>query len=319
MKILFVTWNRIGDAVLSTGLLSYLITKHPGARITVACGEISEPIFKNLPGLERIITVRKRRFKFHWLLLYKEVCRERWDLVVDLKNSPISYLLMTKKRKIYRSSPRRKNHKVEQLAKLFGVSGREARPTLWISHEEQERAASMLPPGPNYIVIAPTANWPGKEWPLSYFSELVSRLLSVESRLKGIKFVVLAAEGEKERILPFINSLPHGSYIDLAGRTELSIVPAILSRASLFIGNDSGLMHMATASRIPTIALFGPTNDAVYGPWGDKAIVIRSEKSWQELFKSYAGDSLMRDISPAKVEAAVYQISQKAPMMENVA
>ena len=64
MKILFLTSTRIGDAVLSTGLLSHLVACYPSADITVACGTLPAPIFNGVPGVTRIIPIKKNAFLF---------------------------------------------------------------------------------------------------------------------------------------------------------------------------------------------------------------------------------------------------------------
>jgi heptosyltransferase-3 len=84
MHILFVTATRIGDAVLSTGLLSFLLERHPGARLTIAAGPAAAPLFEAVPGLERLIVVEKRRWSLHWSALFARTLGRRWDLVVDL-------------------------------------------------------------------------------------------------------------------------------------------------------------------------------------------------------------------------------------------
>src|ERR1700691_6656654 len=93
MKILFVTATRIGDAVLSTGLLAYLIGRYPGASITVAAGPLAAPLFEAVPGLKRIIVVDKKKFALHWAKLYLAVAASRWDLVVDLRGSAPGFFL----------------------------------------------------------------------------------------------------------------------------------------------------------------------------------------------------------------------------------
>ena len=75
MDILFVTATRIGDAVLSAGLLSYLVERHPGARLTIAAGPLAAPLFAAVPGLERLIALRKQRLSLHWLKLFAEVAK----------------------------------------------------------------------------------------------------------------------------------------------------------------------------------------------------------------------------------------------------
>ncbi len=75
MKILFVTATRIGDAVLSTGLLSHLVGQYPGARFTIAAGPPAAPLFVAVPGLERVIAVTKRPWSLHWAAAAGSRCR----------------------------------------------------------------------------------------------------------------------------------------------------------------------------------------------------------------------------------------------------
>src|SRR5436190_6455135 len=100
MDILFVTATRIGDAVLSTGLLSYLVERHPGARLTIAAGPAAAPLFEAVPGLARLIVVEKRPWSLHWLSLYARAIGQRWDLVVDLRGSALAWMLRTGARRV---------------------------------------------------------------------------------------------------------------------------------------------------------------------------------------------------------------------------
>ena len=85
LNLLFITATRIGDAVLSTGLLGDVLDRHPGARVTLACGPAARGLFLALPGLERLIVLEKRRFLGHWLALWRAVVASRWDLAIDLR------------------------------------------------------------------------------------------------------------------------------------------------------------------------------------------------------------------------------------------
>ena len=91
MRILFITATRLGDAVLSTGLLDHLLTAHPDARITVACGPLAAGLFARMPRLERVGIVEKRAMDLHWPALWARVAAHVWDLVVDLRGSAISF------------------------------------------------------------------------------------------------------------------------------------------------------------------------------------------------------------------------------------
>src|SRR5260221_123638 len=93
MRVLFITATRIGDAVLSTGLLSHLVERHPAARFTIAAGPAAAPLFEAVPRLERLLVVAKRRWSLHWLALYAAVVGTRWDVVLDLRGSALGYLV----------------------------------------------------------------------------------------------------------------------------------------------------------------------------------------------------------------------------------
>src|SRR6266536_4126754 len=93
MHILFVTATRIGDAVLSTGLLSYVVDRYPGARLTIAAGPVAAPLFEAVPRLDEVLVLRKRRWGLHWLALYAHVAVRKWELVVDLRGSALAWLV----------------------------------------------------------------------------------------------------------------------------------------------------------------------------------------------------------------------------------
>ena len=100
MDILFVTATRIGDAVLSTGLIAHLIERYPGARLTIAAGPVAAPLFDAVPGCKRVLIVEKRRWSLHWLPLYGAVATRRWDIVVDLRGSALAWLLRAGERRV---------------------------------------------------------------------------------------------------------------------------------------------------------------------------------------------------------------------------
>jgi len=268
MRILFVTANRLGDAVLSTGLLDHLIRTHPTARFTVACGPVAEGVFQRMPGLERIIVIEKQPFGRHWLGLWGKTVTRRWDLVVDIRGSALSWLVPTKRRAVMvpGSGP-----KTAQLARVLGLQETPL-PVVWFSAEDSARAAALFPSGQPVIALAPTANWAPKVWPAERFVALFQRLS--ETYIPGAVPAVLAGPGATEALMakPVLRALPNA--IDLVGRLSLPEIAAFLSRASLFVGNDSGLMHLAAAAGTPTLGLFGPTDAVEYGPAGQRRSVV---------------------------------------------
>lgn len=268
MKILFVTSNRLGDAVLSTGLLDHLIRTYPAARITVVCGPVAADVFARMPNRERTIVLSKQPYGRHWLPLWAKTATRVWDLVVDIRGSALSWLVPTRRRAVFR---RVAGPKVTQLAAILGLSPPPL-PVVWTSEADRRRAADLLPANKPVIVLAPTANWLPKVWPADRFAAVFQDLS--QSLLSGAVAVVLGGPGPAERAMaaPLLAALPRA--IDLVGVLSLPEVAAILQRAALFIGNDSGLMHLSAASGAPTIGLFGPTDASVYAPAGRCALAV---------------------------------------------
>lgn len=270
MRILFVTSNRIGDAVLSTGLLDHLLRTYPDARFTIACGPVAEGLFARMPRRDRTIVMEKQSYGRHWLPLWAATIGTLWDLVVDIRASAISYLVPTRSRAVMRKSL---GHKTVQLARLLKLE-KPPLPVVWTSPEDRAVAFRQLPSGGPIVAIGPTANWTGKVWPPERFAELFRRL--ADGPLPGARAAIFAGPGAQEAALaaPLLAALPDA--IDLTGRLELSQVAACLARCQLFIGNDSGLMHLAAASGTPTLGLFGPTPAAEYAPAGRQAAAVLS-------------------------------------------
>lgn len=274
MRILFVTSNRIGDAVISTGILDHLIHTYPACRITIVCGPVAEGVFTRMPNRERTILFEKRPRDLHWLLLWQEVVRTRWDLVVDLRQSVLSYLVRTGRRAV---KPRGAGglRKFEQLAAVLGLPPAKAPlPTVWTHEADRAKAAGLLPQRP-IIGLGPTANWPPKAWPAERFAALFHALHS--GPVPGAIPAIFAGPGATERAMaaPLLALLPGA--IDCCGILTLPEAAACLQRCALYIGNDSGLMHLAAATGIPTVGLCSTTRDraeemAPAGPHADWAL-----------------------------------------------
>lgn len=301
MRILFISSTRIGDAVLSTGLLDHLMRAHPAARFTIVCGRVAEGVFRRMPRLDRLIAVEKRRYSLHWLEIWGQLATTRWDLVVDLRASAIAWLLWTRRRAVIQGG-RRPGHRLTHLAALLGVEPPPL-PVIWTSPEDTTRAAALLPEGRPWLVLGPTANWHRKVWPAERFAELALRLTAPDGALPGAGIVILGGPGDQERSMatPVLTALPQA--LDLVGKLDLPEVAAVLARAAIFIGNDSGLMHLAAAAGAPTLGLFGPTPSDEYGPAGPKAQAVLADGP--------PGQGAMEDLPVARVlEAAKALISQ---------
>jgi len=274
MKIAFITSGSIGDAVISTSLIAYLEDTYPDAEFTIASGPASAPLFSQFPKLKRLLVVRKLKWDKHWFILWNELRKERWDLVVDLRSPLTSYILRTKQRKIFRGNDKSKP-KIDQLAALFNLNPVPLT-RVWVNAETIEQAKSLLPDAP-YIVMLPKSNAAFKDWPIERFAELAERILKLAT-YENSKIVVLGLASQKASLTPLINALPPSQIIDLSGKTDIPLASAILKGAQLVISNDSGLFHIAAALGTESIGLYGPTNDKIYAPKRPNVHIIKARE-----------------------------------------
>jgi len=278
VDILFITSTRIGDAVLSTGLLDHLLASHPTARFTIACGPVAEGVFARMPRRERTILLQRRPGHWHWFDLWRAVAGRRWDLVVDLRGSAIAWLLRARRR-VMVPGGRKPVHRVVHLGAALGLDPPPL-PVAWIAPEDHARAAALLPGDGPWLALGPTANWPMKCWPPDRFVALFRALSAPGGPLAGARPVILGGPGAPERALaaPVLAALGDEA-VDLVGALSLPEVAAVVARCGLFVGNDSGLMHLSAATGTPTLGLFGPSRVSEYGPAGRRAAAAASPTS----------------------------------------
>lgn len=317
MNVLFITSSRIGDAVLSTGLLDHIVRAYPGAQITIACGPLAVSLFEGVPGLARIIPLKKRKRNGHWVDLWKAVWPTRWDIVVDLRNSAVSRLIRARKRYIFSSAIDHNRHKVEQNAavmKLSSVPG----PCLWPTGVQMERALELIADGPPVIGVGPTANWAGKTWPAERYIALLHDLRAEHGIIPGARVAVFAAPGEEEAAYQVLEAMPAEARIDVIAKGDPGTAAATLTRCALYIGNDSGLMHCAAAAGVPTFGLFGPSWPHIYKPWGPRAGYIATPQNFDQLIDFPGYDvktvgSLMGGLSVDAVRDAIVSFWRGLP------
>jgi heptosyltransferase-3 len=315
MRILFITSTRVGDAILSTGLLDHLIRQQPSVRVTVACGGAAATLFREVPGLEKIIVLDKMVFSFHWLRLWALCIGKYWGAVIDLRNSPMYYVLASSKR--WRiGSTGAKLHRVTQLASVLGITGEPPGPKLWISDRQKSLGLTMIGDGPPVIAIGPTANWRAKTWRARYFAELIERLTGPAGIIPGGRVAIFGRDDERPGVLSLIEAIPEDRRIDLVGQLDLLEAFSCLKCCDFYIGNDSGLMHLAAVSGIPTLGLFGPSPKELYAPWGALCDVVSTSVPYEKIFtKDFdhrETDTLMDSLSVNAVESAAHTLWKRA-------
>jgi len=206
MKILFITSSRVGDAVLTTGLLKYLIDQYPGARFTIACGPVAKGLFEQVPRLDRVIPMRKGRMLRHWRSLLGTTITHRWFMVVDLRGSALAWCVPTFRRYIYRRVSRG-SHRLEDMRHTLKLE-KPADPYIWFDSKNEKFADKIL--GLNdsrpLLVIGPTANWSAKIWPIERFIELIGRLTSENMYLSNARIAVVGGPGEERIAAPVLDA-----------------------------------------------------------------------------------------------------------------
>ncbi|MBN8552143.1 MAG: glycosyltransferase family 9 protein [Caulobacterales bacterium] len=273
-RSLFITNTRIGDAVLTTGLLNVLHEQDRDVLWTVVAGPVATPIFEETPFVERVIPLRKIRFSLHWAILWAQLVSTGWETVVDLRGSAISRLLPARRRFVRRSVRADHRHKVVQAASVIGQEAEPPAPRLHIASATRVAMRTRLPSAP-ILALSPSANRVGKTWPLGRYIELVDRLTGSGGPLAGWSVAVLGGADEAPAAARLVAALPGRDVRDFSGE-PLPATAALLEQAGLFVGNDSGLMHMAAAVGCPVAALFGPTDERLYGPWTANRRIIRA-------------------------------------------
>jgi heptosyltransferase III len=319
-QILFITATRIGDAVLSTGILRYLLQLYPGAQLTIACGAPAVELFAALPNNPRIVIIDKKPWGRHWLELWWRVARRRYTVVVDLRRSLLAYCVWAGQR--YIAGPGDPNlHKVQNLGMVLGLNPPPA-PRLWIADTHRQRIAGLfldMQTRP-MLVFAPTANWGGKIWGGGNFVALMRRMTAADGFLPGARVVIIGAAAEKNQTDPVVRGMADYPYFtDLTGSLDLLSIAALLERAAMFIGHDSGLMHMAAAVGGNVLGLFGPSPEHIYAPWATglgQAAYVRTPETYRQLvdapdFDYRSEKSLMTNLTVDAVYTAAEKLWQR--------
>lgn len=311
-QILFITSTRIGDAVLSTGVLRHLLAQNDDCEVTIVCGPLCVSLFEGYPNLKEIIALKKEKYHGHWFKLWKKVIGTKWDMVVDLRDSAVSRLIFAKKRHIGGAQLDKKAHKVLQAAQALGINALQDTPSpqLWFTGAQMQKVDELKSKDNDapILAIGPTANWIGKTWPKESFVELIKKLVFADAApLKNHRIAILAAPGEEDDAQFVLSHFPADQTIDVIAKTTPGEAAAFLSSCDYYIGNDSGLMHCAAACGVKTFGLFGPSWPHLYSPWGEHTAFVATEKNFAELtdFEGYDAKtldrSLMTDLSVDQV------------------
>ncbi|MGE3302763.1 MAG: glycosyltransferase family 9 protein [Hyphomonadaceae bacterium] len=282
--LLFITSTRIGDAVLSTAALEHGRALAGAERVTIACGALAAPLFRATPGLDSVHVIRKQKRDGHWHALWRELraAGHAYDLAIDVRGSLLSFFLPVERRIIFRQ--RRGLHKLDELGAMFAPGVRVA-PKVHLDARAGMEASAVSGDGAPLLVLALGASALGKMWPGERYEALACALL--EGPLRGGRVVCVGGPDDAQRNAPLIAALRAGGFdaIDAAGKLDLLASAALMRRAALYVGNDSGPTHLAAAVGAATLALFGPSDERIYGPRGPRTRALRGKKSYEDILR----------------------------------
>ena len=272
MKILIICSNLVGDTVLSTGVISYFQKKYPESLITFIAGPKAISLFNNSTNIDQIHSVKKKKFNLHWFDIYFKTIKIKWDIIVDLRSSLLSYFLANKKKYIFKKKTN--IHHILQLTQSLGFDCSNLK--IDTNELEEKIAKKQIKSDFKHLIVFPGGNWEPKIWPIEKYNKMLIKLYESNNKIKFI--LVGSAEEKKDYLFNISKNIPSENIIDIFGES-LTQTAAYMKFSDLFIGNDSGLMHLSCACNLKTISLFGPTDDKIYGPWGKENIVIRTKEN----------------------------------------
>ena len=286
--ILLIKPSSLGDIVHAMPTCAAIRRRYPKARLTWLVKREWAGLVERIDGVDRVWPVESTLTG--WLSQVFPLRAERFDLAVDLqglfRSAAIGWLsgspllvgfangregspwFYSKRVPV----PRMEMHAVDRYLLVAKAVGAEepAKPEFnfripQTDHDEVDRLLSRsgLTPGTSWVAMNVSARWPTKRWPAASFAEVADRL-----QQDGFGAVVMIGGPDDRADVAAVNGMMKTRVVDLAGATSAGLLPALLSRASLLITNDSGPMHIAAAAGTPVVALFGPTSAARTGPYG---------------------------------------------------
>lgn len=299
MRILVVQLADIGDLILSTPALAALRAAHPGAYIALLASVHAAPVAQHTGLFNAIITVDHRQFNHPKFLFRPGTLRQiralRCDTVVflhhfTLKLGTIKFGLIAcvsgARRRVGLQNGRGwfltdslpdagfgAKHQAQYWLDLMGLLGAESAP-----HPAQAQVddggLALLPPYTRRRVIIHAGSGGyslARRWEAEKFAAVADALHASHDA----EIILVGGPSDDSHAVKAAMRAPT---VDLTGQTTLPQLAAILRTADVFIGADSGVMHLAAATGAPVVALFGPSNHNAWGPWTPegRSVVVRA-------------------------------------------
>lgn len=295
-KILVIQTAFLGDAVLTTPLVTALHERYPKSSLSLLCTPEVAEVFNGHPGISELIVFDKRgahhSFRSKWVIA-QDLRKRAFDLAVIPHRSLTSALLAALAgipRRIGFSSSQGRWLLTERVPFQWGVhdvdrnlsllkplGGAVSSPGLWLRPEVaavdaiQKRLEQVgVSEGTLVLGINAGSVWATKRWLPERFAAVADRAI----RELGAKVIFVGGPKDVPVVERVVNAMKEKP-VNWAGATSLSELIAVIFRCSLFLTNDSGPLHIAVAAKVPTVALFGPTTRELgFFPYGPGHVVI---------------------------------------------
>lgn len=340
--VLLVQLDHLGDAILSTAMLPALRERYPRASIEVLCGAWNREVFEASAEVDRVHVSRVNRFarsclRVAWIpatIWWGLRLRGKVDLGVDVRGEfPVAVILwlagarrrvgwdcagggflLTDQCEFVPDRPELQSRRA--LLNLLGVPGPRVadawRPRLRPCPQAEQRVARWLAQdglpdgrhGPR-VVFHLGAGTQAKQWPVRHWQELLGRVL-VDC---GAQVVLAGSDADRTTAARVLGGRPWPRVIDWTGRLGLVELAALLRRADLLVGTDSGPAHLAAAVDTPAIVLFSGTNNPrQWQPRGRHVVVLRHRVECSPCHRArcpWVEHPCMAGLHPRQVAAAV--------------
>lgn len=289
-RVLVIKLRYLGDVLLSTPVLAALRVAFPEARLSMLVNPGTEAILAENPHLDEVLIVERSGSPLRQLRFAAALRRRHFDLVVDLTDGDraaiLSRITGAGVRVGFNRGDRRRGRLYTHLVPLgrhesipivrqhlmaleaIGIPAAPSPPVLKVRPTDESAALTALAsigigPAERFVAVHPGARWWFKSWPAERFAGLIDY---IQGKL-GFKVALLGGSQERDIADSILQHAETGCR-SLVGRLTLLELAALLRRAALFVGNDSGPMHIASAMGTPVVGLFGPSDPQVWGPAG---------------------------------------------------
>ena len=329
MKILIRATNWVGDAIMALPALRAVRSRFADAEITILARPYVAFIYKDQQVCDNMMFVDDKRD------MAGEIRAQKFDVAVLLQNAfeaawfawraaipeRIGYardgrsLLLTKALPVPKPGEIPAHEQYYYLELLRRAGWLDSLPSesfikLDVPEGNRQKAAEFLrfngvKPDSLRVAIGAGASYgSAKCWPPDRFAELANRL-QAQSGTDIILFGTLAEAPVSSAIAAGMHRAP----IDLTGKTAINDLPALLSQCHLFIGNDSGAMHVAAAVGLPVVAVFGPTDPYGTAPVTPRCSIVQEKPYCSPCFlrRCPTDHRCMTRVTPDAVEAAARQ------------